>query len=120
MWVAESTVEAMRILVVGGLVGLLMGCATTQPFVLSESQRTQFAEAVRQAEAAGANDGSYEAHSLLANAKSDFEYAQHLPKYPERARALAAKAQRDAETALVVARQAHRRPEIPLAEQTER
>ncbi len=75
---------------------------------------------MRQAEAAGANDGPYETRSLLANAKSDFEYAQHLPKYPERARELADKAQRDAETALMMARQNHRRPAIPVAEQTER
>ena len=40
---------------------------------------------------------------MLAEAKSEFEYAQHLPKYPERARALADKAQHDAEAALRVA-----------------
>jgi len=52
-------------------------------------------------------EGAAEAPSLaaerLADAKSEFEYAQHLPLYPDRARALADKAQADAETALQLA-----------------
>lgn len=86
----------------------------------SEAQRARFEETVRQAEAAGANDISYESSSLLANAKSDFEYAQHLPKYPERAREVAAKAQSEADAALTMVRRAQSPRSPRLAEQTER
>ena len=109
----------MRILVLG-MLGAALGCATVQPFMPSEAQRARFDEVVRQAEAAGANDTSYQSSSLLADAKSDFEYAQHLPKYPERARELAAKAQREADAALTMARRARPGSTPRLAEQTER
>ncbi|HVT09393.1 MAG TPA: hypothetical protein VHO67_18160 [Polyangia bacterium] len=83
-----------------GLVGLgVAGCATTQPFVPSEAQRARFDETVRAAQS-DAGEGPHQVATMLAEAKSEFEYAQHLPKYPERARALADKAQRDAEAAL--------------------
>jgi len=79
------------------------GCATTQPFALSQQQVKSFREVVREAEAAGAADGPPEAAQRLSDAKSEFEYSQHLPLYPDRARALAAKAQDDAEAALAIA-----------------
>ena len=94
----------MRIFVLGIVVGA-MGCATVQPFVPSRVQQTAFDEVVRQAEAAGVEDGPHEAAAMLADAKSDWTYAQHLPKYPERARQMATQAQREAEAAL---RMAHR------------
>lgn len=110
--------EAMRILSLGVL-AVVVGCATAQPFVPSEAQRARFEEAVRQAEAAGASDSSHQAASLLADAKSDFEYAQHLPKYPERARQLADKAQREADAALLMARAARPRAAAPISAQAE-
>jgi hypothetical protein len=79
------------------------GCATTQPFVLSNEQVKSFRDVVRDAEAAGAADGPPEAVQRLSDAKSEFEYSQHLPLYPDRARQLAAKAQTDAEAALALA-----------------
>jgi hypothetical protein len=93
-----------------GLVGML-GCATVEPFVVSDQQRAHFEQVLQSAERATA-DGPPEAAALLADARSDFEYAQHLPKYPERARGLAAKAQHEAETALWMAQQAHRQAEV--------
>ena len=86
-----------------GLLGMgAVGCATVQPFVPSNAQCARFDATVRAAEAA-ASDGPGQVATMLAEAKSEFEYAQHLPKYPERARALADKAQHDAEAALRVA-----------------
>ncbi|HVY40368.1 MAG TPA: hypothetical protein VHM31_20660 [Polyangia bacterium] len=86
-----------------GLAGLgIAGCATVQPFVPSDAQRARFDETVRAAQSS-AGEGPHQVTTMLAEAKSEFEYAQHLPKYPERARALAEKAQRDAEAALRVA-----------------
>lgn len=79
-----------------------MGCATAQPFSPSQTERARFEETVRRAQDA-AGDGPHQITTMLAEAKSEFEYAQHLPKYPERARALAAKAQQDAEAALRLA-----------------
>jgi hypothetical protein len=105
MTVAESlTQQVMR--VDGRVFGLVvataaMGCATVQPFVPSSAQQARFDEVVRQAEARISN-GPPAAAALLADAKSDWSYAQHLPKYPERARAVADKAQHDAETALMM------------------
>ncbi len=97
----------MRIFVLGialGIGGATLGCATTvQPFVPSTAQQAQFQQVVRAAEAAGI-DGPGQAASMLAEAKSDWVYAQHLPKYPERARQIAAKAMQDAEAALALAR----------------
>jgi hypothetical protein len=81
------------------------GCATTQPFVLSAQQVKSFREVVREAEAAGAADGPPEAVQRLSDAKSEFEYSQHLPLYPDRARQLAVKAQDDALAALTLAQQ---------------
>ncbi len=86
-----------------GLLGIAaVGCATVQPFVPSDAQRARFDATIRAAQA-GAGDGPSQLASMLAEAKSEFEYAQHLPKYPERARALAEKAQHDAEAALRLA-----------------
>jgi hypothetical protein len=82
-----------------------VGCATAQPFALSAQQVKSFREVVREAEAAGAADGPPEAVQRLSDAKSEFEYSQHLPLYPDRARELAAKAQGDAEAALALAQQ---------------
>jgi hypothetical protein len=81
------------------------GCATAQPFAPSSQQCSEFDDVVRKAEAAGALEGPPEATTRLADAKSEFDYAQHIPLYPERARGLAAKAQADAELALALARQ---------------
>lgn len=86
-----------------GLLGLsAVGCATVQPFVPSSAQRARFDATIRAAQA-GVGDGPSQVASMLAEAKSEFEYAQHLPKYPARARALAEKAQHDAEAALRLA-----------------
>ncbi len=84
------------------------GCATTQPFALSQQQVKSFHEVVREAEAAGAADEPPEAAQRLSDAKSEFEYSQHLPLYPDRARALAVKAQDDAEAALAIAQRERR------------
>lgn len=81
-----------------------VGCATAQPLVISPQQRTRFHDLVRDAEAAGAAQGPPAASARLADAKSEFEYAQHLPMYPDRARLLVAQAQADAEAALELAR----------------
>ncbi|HEX4403860.1 MAG TPA: hypothetical protein VH560_03470 [Polyangia bacterium] len=76
-----------------------------------------FREVVREAEVAGVADGPREAAQLLGDAKSEFEYSQHLPLYPDRARALAAKAQDDAEAALaIVQRQAQEQLAVRQAE----
>lgn len=86
-----------------GLLGLgVAGCATVHPFVPSDAQRARFDATVRAAQS-GAGESPHQVATMLAEAKSEFEYAQHLPKYPERARALADKAQRDAEAALRLA-----------------
>ena len=89
------------------------GCAA-QPFVPSNEQRALFNDVVRQAEAAGAVEGSPEAARCLADAKSDFNYAQHIPRYPDRARQLAIKAQEEGAEALRLAQQ-HRRETAALA-----
>jgi len=89
-----------------------IGCATTQPFALSDQQVKSFREVVREAEAAGAAEGPPEAVQRLSDAKSEFEYSQHLPLYPSRAREVAAKAQADAEAALAIA---HRQAQARLA-----
>jgi hypothetical protein len=82
-----------------------VGCATVQPFALSQGQRADFDEVVRKAEAAGALEGPPEATARLADAKSEFEYAQHIPLYPDRARSLVVKARTDGELALALALQ---------------
>jgi hypothetical protein len=97
------------------LVAGAVGCAA-QPFVPSNEQRALFSEVVRQAEAAGAVEGSPEAARCLADAKSDFNYAQRIPKYPERARQMAIKAQEEGAQALRLA-QEHRREMAALARQ---
>jgi hypothetical protein len=94
------------------LVVASVGCATVQPFSLSDQQVKSFREVVREAEAAGAADGPPEAAQRLSDAKSEFEYSQHLPLYPDRARELAAKAQADADAALALA---HREAEEHFA-----
>jgi hypothetical protein len=84
----------------------LVGCATSQPYVVTAAERSHFENAVRDAEAAGVADGPPEARRIFADAKSNFEYAQHLPLCPERARALATKAEKDLQTVLVLLRRA--------------
>ena len=74
----------------------------------SNEQRALFNEVIRQAEAAGAVEGSPEAARCLADAKSDFNYAQRIPRYPDRARQMATKAQEEGAEALRLAQQ-HRR-----------
>ncbi len=90
-----------------------VGCAE-QPFMPSNEQRALFNEVVRQAEAAGAVEGSPEAARCLADAKSDFNYAQRIPRYPDRARQMATKAQEEGAEALRLAQQ-HRREMAALA-----
>ena len=85
------------------VVACALGCATAQPLVISDQQRKRFEDVVRAAEAAGAVDGPPTAAARLAEAKSEFEYSQHLPMHPDRARQLAEKAQADAELALQLA-----------------
>jgi hypothetical protein len=97
--------NSMKNLMLGLVVAGPLGCATTTPPVVSEQQRQTFAEIVRSAEAAGATEGPPRAVSLLADAKSEFEYAQHLPLYPDKARSLVAKAQDDAAQARQLAQE---------------
>ena len=85
------------------LAAAALGCATAQPLLISDHQRKSFEDVVRDAEAAGATEGPPQATARLADARSEFEYAQHLPLYPDRARLLVAKAQADAELALQLA-----------------
>jgi hypothetical protein len=80
-----------------------IGCASAQPLVVSDQQRKLFSDMVRDAEAAGAAEGSPQARVHLADAKSEFEYAQHLPQYPDRARSMVIKAEEDAALALKLA-----------------
>jgi hypothetical protein len=80
-----------------------LGCATAPPLAISEQQRKRFEDVVRDAESSGAAEGPPVAVQRLAEAKSEFEYSQHLPLYPDRARLLVTKAQNDAETALELA-----------------
>jgi hypothetical protein len=94
------------------VVAALGGCATAEPFVVSDQQRDRFERVVQAADAAAAADGPSQAAALVAEARSDFEYAQHLPRYPERARYLVAKAQHEADTALWMALDAHRKAEL--------
>ena len=102
----------MRFLGICLVVGAV-GCAA-QPFVPSNEQRALFNDVVRQAEAAGAVEGSPEAARCLADAKADFDYAQRIPRYPDRARQLAIKAQEEGAEALRLAQQ-HRREMAALA-----
>ena len=55
----------------------------------------------------------------LAEAKSDFDYAQRIPLYPDRARQVAAKAQEEGAEALRLAEQ-HRREMAALARERTR
>jgi hypothetical protein len=100
------------------LIAGAVGCAA-QPFVPSNEQRALFNDVVRQAEAAGAVEGPPEAARCLAEAKSDFDYAQRIPLYPDRARQLAAKAQEEGAEALRLAEQ-HRREMAALARERTR
>jgi hypothetical protein len=108
----------MRWLPLGLVVLGAFGCATVQPFMVSDQQRARFEQVVQQAEAAAATGGPAEALEVAKEARSDFEYAQHLPKYPERARALAAQAQQEAETALRMTQQAHHQAELAASAAT--
>jgi hypothetical protein len=92
------------------------GCATAQPLVLSDAQVRRFADTVREAEAAGIADGPPEALRMLEEAKSGFEYGQRLPRYPERAKEILAKAQQDADAALALVREAAKARELAAAE----
>jgi hypothetical protein len=85
------------------LLMLVGGCATAQPLV-SPGQRKSFEDVVRQAEAAGAATEPPAAVEKLRDAKSEFEYAQRIPRDPAHARRLLAQAQGDAELALTLAR----------------
>ena len=80
----------------------LVGCATSQPYVVTDAQRSHFENDVRDVEAAGVADGPPEARQMFADAKSNFEYAQHLPLYPDRARSLATKAEKDLQKVLAL------------------
>ena len=84
----------------------VLGCATAEPFAISDQRRARFEQVAQQAEAAAASTGPAAASTLVTEARSDFEYAQHLPMYPERARALADRAQHEADTALSMTQRA--------------
>jgi hypothetical protein len=86
------------------LVVALSGCATAAvgSVAVSPAQRKEFADAVQSAESAGAAVESREAAVRLQEAKSAFEYAQHLPRDPDHARRELMRAQVDAEVALVL------------------
>ena len=86
----------------------LAGCATAPPIVTQQQQRA-FDDVVRQAEMESASVDLPEAERLLRQAKDEFDYGQRTPLYPERERAVLAKAQKDAETALAMARREHQR-----------
>ena len=110
----RPTMRFIEICLVVGAVG----CAE-QPFMPSSEQRTLFNEVIRQAEAAGALEGPPAAARCLADAKSDFDYAQRIPRYPDRARQLATRAQEEGAQALRLAQQ-HRREMAALARQATR
>jgi hypothetical protein len=104
----------MRFIAICLVVGAV-GCAE-QPFMPSSEQRALFNQVIRQAEAAGAAEGPPEAARCLAEAKSDFDYAQRIPRYPDRARQMATKAQEEGAEALRLAQQ-HRHEMAALAGQ---
>jgi hypothetical protein len=104
----------MRFIAICLVVGAV-GCAE-QPFMPSSEQRALFNQVIRQAEAAGAAEGPPEATRCLAEAKSDFDYAQRIPRYPDRARQMATKAQEEGAEALRLAQQ-HRREMAALGGQ---
>jgi hypothetical protein len=91
----------MRLSLLTGL-AIFGGCATTQP-LMSQGQAKRFEDVVRAAEAAGASAEPPAAAEHLRNAKSEFEYAQHLPREPDHARQLLVQAQADADLALTLA-----------------
>lgn len=83
---------------------LAVGCATasTAPVITGE-QEAGFHALVEKARKAGATGRYTAAGAKLADAESDFYYAQHLPREPERARRMAAQARAEAEAALALA-----------------
>jgi hypothetical protein len=83
---------------------LAFGCATasTAPIITADQEAT-FHALVEKARRAGATGRYTPAGAKLADAESDFYYAQHLPREPERARRMAAQARAEAEAALLLA-----------------
>jgi len=106
----------MRLLHLGFslFLGLGLGCATTtnRPVITADQEAT-FRAVVEKARKAGATGSLTPAGSKLADAESDFYYAQHLPSDPARARRMAEQAQAEAEAALTMA-QGHGAAQIAL------
>jgi len=85
-----------------GILALLAGCATTgEQDPISRQQRLRFQQTVHTAEQLLATGDFPRAAVRLREAQSDFYYAEHSPSAPERARTLAVKAQKDAESAVL-------------------
>jgi hypothetical protein len=98
---ASMKIVSLSLLLVFG------GCATAPPPIVSAAQKQAFSDVVRKAEAEGAATDPPEAAQLLREAKSEFDYAQRMPRTPARARSMLKKAQADAEAALLMARRRH-------------
>ncbi len=89
---------------VGSLgVSWCLGCAGTVAPPISAAQTRSFQTTVAQAKRAGGDEPFSEAEAQLRAAESDFYYAEHLPRDPERAQRMAAEAQQEAEAALRLA-----------------
>src|SRR5579872_2521210 len=91
---------------------VVAGCATAPPVVISARQQQAFDDVIQKAEAESAGVDEPEASRLLCQAKDEFAYGQRTPMYPDRERANLARAQRDAEQALVLVRRAHQRQAV--------
>ncbi|MDB4979798.1 MAG: hypothetical protein JWM82_550 [Myxococcales bacterium] len=89
-----------------------LGCATAEVSPISVAQAKSFQSVVAQAKRVGGDEPFSPAQAMLRAAESDFYYAEHLPRDPERARQLAAAAQAEADTAL---RLAEKKPDTKVA-----
>ena len=93
----------MRKILALSLFAFCGACATTQP-VGSLDAHTLAVQTIRDADAAGAAKAGGKPAELLADAKSEATYAQHLPGDPAHAHRLDLRAEADAELAIVLTR----------------
>jgi hypothetical protein len=83
------------------MLALFGACATSQP---ARDGAPLALQTIRDAEVAGAAKAEGKPAELLADAKSEIAYSQHLPGDPEHAQRLRLRAEADAELALVLTR----------------
>jgi hypothetical protein len=93
----------MRKILALSLFAFCGACATTQPLG-SVDAHTIAVQTIHDADAAGAAKAGGKPAELLAEAKSEATYAQHLPGDPEHAHRLDLMAEADAALAIVLAR----------------